>query len=182
MDFDTDPVRENEFFNDDPMMLVDMLKREWSLGPQDTPTITCVPEEMQSSARIALIYVYQISRYNSVSTMDYSTLQRTSFLAIRLNTENRRMFYKYMQEIYRILLANRRLGADKLHGYTYFEIINDRIANDLIGWYTCTLDVKMTAYVYPIRSAGFGDRINKILEDKNDSSSNEDIDDYPTGD
>ena len=99
MGFETDPVKENEFFNDDPMMLVNMLKKEWSLGPQDTPTITCIPEEMQSSARIALIYVYQISRYNSVSTMDYSTLQRTSFLAIRLNTENRRMFYQWSKAV-----------------------------------------------------------------------------------
>jgi hypothetical protein len=168
-EWDTDPVEENILFNDDPRLIVDMLKRDWSLGVEDTPTITCVPAEFMSSARVAMIYVYQISRYNSVSTVDYAALQRTSFLAIRLNTGFRPQFYKYMQEIYRILMSNRRVGADDLNGYTYFEVINDRIANDQSGWYTCTLDIKMTSYAYPIRSAGFGDRINRMIENNNDN-------------
>lgn len=166
---DTDPPEENILFNDDPMMICNMLKNEWSLGEEDFPTITCIPEEYMSSARVATIYVYQISRYNSVSTVDYATLQRTSFIAIRLNTRFRHKFYQYMQEVYRILAANRRLGAKNLNGYHYFEIINDRIQNDLSGWYTCTLDVKLTAYVYPLRTAGFGDRINRLIENSNNN-------------
>ena len=168
--YDTDPVEENVLFNDDPMLLVKMLKEGWTKDLGNPPTFTCIPEEWQTPARVALIYVYHISRYNSISTIDYSTLQRTSFLAIRINVRNRAKLYEYMQEVYRILMANRRRGADDLNGYTYFEVINDRIANDLSGWYSCTLDVKMTAYVYPIRSAGFGNKINKIIEDNNDNN------------
>jgi hypothetical protein len=36
------------------------------------------------------------------------------------------------------------------------EIINDRISNELTGWYTDTMDIKLTCYNYPIKSAGFG--------------------------
>lgn len=166
---DTTPVPETELFCDDAKLVCDMLRREWSLDIDNCPTFTYIPEEFMSSSRVALVYVYQISRYNSVSTIDYATLQRTSFVAIRLNTRFRHKFYEYMQEIYRILMANRRVGADNLNGYTYFEVINDRITNDLSGWYTCTMDVKLTGYVVPIRSAGFGDTINKLIEDNNNS-------------
>ena len=168
MGLNTTPVPEHIFFNDDPMLICNMLKDNWSLDEDNLPTFTCEPKEYMTSSRVALVYVYHISRYNSISTTDYSTLQRTSFLAIRLNTNNRMKFYEYMQEIYRILLSNRRIGAKNLHGYHYFEIINDRISNDLSGWYSCTLDVKMTSYASPIRSAGFGDRINKTFENNTD--------------
>ena len=70
-----------------------------------------------------------------------------------------------MDEIYRIAMANRRLGQKSLRGYTYFEIINDRIQNDLSGWYTATMDLKLTSYNYPLRSAGFGDRVNRLIEE-----------------
>lgn len=164
---DTEPVPETILFGDDPRMICELLKREWSLDEDNRPTFTYLPEEWMTSARVAFVYVYQISRYNSVSTVDYSTLQRTSFIAVRLDAKLRPKFFEYMQEIYRILMANRRVGAANLGGYTYFEIINDRVSNDLTGWYTCTLDVKLTSYAIPIRSAGFGDIINKQIEDNN---------------
>lgn len=161
----TDPVKETPLFSDEPAMIAEMLRENWSLGPEDTPTIAYVPEEYMTSARVALIYVYQVSRYNSISTTDYRSLQRTSFIAVRLNTRFRNKLFEFMQEVYRIIMANRRLGQKELGGYTYMEIINDRVQNDLSGWYTATMDVKLTSYAYPIQSAGFGDRINRQIED-----------------
>ena len=160
-------VEESIFFGDDPKMICDMLKTNWSLGPDDLPTITIMPEEFMTSARVAAVYVYQISRYNSVSSTDYGTIQRTSFIAIKLQTRFRHKFLEYMQEVYRILMAHRRIGSRKLGGYTYFEIINDRVTNDLTGWYACTLDVKLTAYTFPVKTGGFGNRINRMIKDYN---------------
>lgn len=153
------PVRESPLFTDEPRMIAEMLRDQWSLGPDDIPTIAYVPEEYMTSARIAFIYVYQVSRYNSVSTTDYRALQRTSFLAIRINTRFRNKLFEYMDEVYRIAMANRRLGQDKLGGFTYFEVINDRVQNDLSGWYTATMDIKLTSYNYPVKSPGFGERV-----------------------
>lgn len=149
-------IEEVLLFTDEPKMIADMLRDNWSLGPDDTPTIAYVPEEYMTSARVAFIYVYQISRYNSVSSTDYRTLQRTSFIAIRLNTRFRHKMFEYMQEIYRIIMNHRRVGQEKLGGFTFMEIINDRIQNDLSGWYTATMDVKLVSYNYPVNSAGFG--------------------------
>ena len=62
-------------------------------------------------------------------------------------------------------MANRRLGQNRLDGFTYFEVINDRVQNDLSGWYTATMDIKLTSYNDPVKSAGFGKRVNKALEE-----------------
>lgn len=159
------PVEENPLFTDEPAFIVDLLKRSWSLDAEDFPTITCVPEEYMTSARVGFIYVYHISRYNSVSSTNYSTIQRTSFIAIRLNTRFRHKLYAYMDEIYRIIYANRRVGQKKLNGYTFMEVINDRIQNDLSGWYSATMDVKLTSYNYPLRSHGFGQEMRSIAVD-----------------
>lgn len=156
MSYTMPPMDEPSLFTDEPKLIADMLRDNWSLGPDDTPTIAYIPEEYMTSARVAFIYVYQVSRYNSVSSTDYRTLQRTSFIAIRLNTRFRHKLFAYMDEIYRIIMNHRRVGQDELKGYTYLEIINDRIQNDLSGWYTATMDVKLTSYNYPIKSAGFG--------------------------
>lgn len=165
----TTPIKESVLFSDEPRMIAELLREEWSLGPDDTPTIAYIPEEYMTSARVAFIYVYQISRYNSVSSTDYRTLQRTSFLAIRINTRFRQKLYEYMQEIYRIAMANRRLGQSRLGGFTYFEVINDRVQNDLSGWNSATMDIKLISYNYPLNSAGFGKRVNKALEEYTES-------------
>lgn len=163
----TSPVKETVLFTDEPQFIVNLLRENWSLREGDLPTIACIPEEYITSARAGFVYVYQISRYNSVSSTDYSSLQRTSFIAIRLNTRYREKLYEYMDEIYRIIYANRRVGQKGLMGFSYLEVINDRLMNDVSGWYTATMDVKMTSYNYPLRSAGFGDRINRDVEERN---------------
>lgn len=161
----TDPTKESPLFTDEPRMIAEYLRTNWSLGPDDTPTIAYVPEEFMTSARVAFIYVYQVSRYNSLSSTDYRTIQRTSYLAVRLNTRFRHKLYEYMQEVYRILMGIRRMGQKGLGGYTYFEIINDRVQNDQKGWYTATMDVKLVSYAYPLMSPGFGSKWDNLPKD-----------------
>ena len=154
-------VGEYEYFNDDVKMICDMLDENWDTFTEhgvEKPVFAYTPEAYATDARRAFVYVYQISRYNSVSTTDYETLQRTSYISIRTTARNRRYFYVIVDNIYKILLAHRRIGQRDLHGYTWLEIINDRSLNDLTGWYTNTLDVKLVSYNYPMKSDGFGMR------------------------
>lgn len=153
-------VGEYQYFNDDVTFIKDLLQENWGTYAeytQEAPVISCDPRQWMTSARAGgFIYVYQISRYNSVSSMDYRTLQRTVFVSIRSTAPFRDMLYRMVDQIYKILLAYRRAGQKDLMGYTYLEVINDRISNDLTNWYTDTLDVKLTSYNYPIESDGFG--------------------------
>jgi len=109
-----------------------------------------------TNAANAAVFVYQVSRYNSVSTTDYSTIQRTSFVAIRTSARHRKVFRKMVDEVYQIIYAHRRVGQNNLNGYTFMEIINDRDTNDYLGWYGNTLDIKLTTYNYPVASEGYG--------------------------
>lgn len=164
-------VGEYEYFNDDVLLIYNLLNDHWdTLSGEgvDKPVIAYTPETWATDARNAAIYIYQISRYNSVSTTDYETLQRTSYISIRTTARHRRQFYVVVNNIYRILLAYRRVGQRDLGGFTWLEIINDRSVNDLTGWYTNTLDVKLVSYNYPILSDGFGMR-RKQLQDEQDS-------------
>ena len=161
-------VGEYHYFNDDVKLVHDMLKDNWDTFSEygyEPPTFGYDPRQWMTSARNAFIYIYQISRYNSVSTTDYRTLQRTAFIAIRTSAPNRDIFYRTVDKIYEILLAFRRAGQKNLAGFTYMEIINDRISNDLTGWYTNTLDIKLTTYNYPVESDGFGLKGSECDED-----------------
>ena len=152
-------VGEYEYFNDDVLMIHDMLADNWDTFSEEgveKPQFEYMPEKWAGDGRHAMVYIYQISRYNSVSSTDYETLQRTSYISIRTTARHRRQFHVIVNNIYRILLAHRRIGQRNLGGYTWLEIINDRSLNDLTGWYTNTLDVKLVTYNYPIKSDGFG--------------------------
>lgn len=159
----TTPEQETLLYADEPKMIAELLRDNWSLGPDDIPTIAYNPEEYMTSARVAFIYVYRISRYNSISSTDYRTLQRTSFIAIRLNTRFRHKLIEYMNEVYRILMAHRRMGQKGLGGFTFFEVINDREQNDMSGWYSVTMDLKLTTYNCPILTDGFGQKYRSDL-------------------
>lgn len=163
---DTDPpAPENSFYTDDVKVTVDMLKSEWSLGPESAvPAIEYEPEKYMTDARTGMIYVYQISRNSSISTTDYRTLRRTSDIGIRVATRFRDVHFAWCDEVYRILMANRRRGQHFNRGYTYLEVTGDRMSTDPSGWYTTTIDVRYVTYNAPIRTPGFGDKINKKYE------------------
>lgn len=159
--FDGLPKKESVLASDDVGCIAKILKDDWSLPPYDTPVIDYVPEAVMAYAMPAYIYVYQVSRYNSISSTDYRTLQRNSFIGIRISTRSRDKLYLYLDEVYRILMANRRAGPQYLNHYTYMEAINDHIDNSANGWYSATVDVKMISYCFRIKSPGFGKEINE---------------------
>lgn len=161
----SDVVPENRFFTDDAALIANMIKDEWSLGPEYMPNVTFVPEEMAVSARLGYIYVYRITRPNRITTVDYRTLGRESYVSVKLSTRLRKDMFAFGEELMRIFLANRRLGQDRMQGYTYMEIQSDKETRDLSGWYTVTIDLKLVTYNKAIRSAGFGDTINRQIDD-----------------
>ena len=158
------PFPETRFFTDDATMIADLLKDGWSLPPELTPVINQKREGMMVDARAGYVDVYKVSNYTSTSSTDYHTLQRTSFLDITVTCRSREMLYAYMEEVYRILYASRRVGPKILNGYTWLEITNDRVDNESNGWYSGMISLKLMSYCYPIRSPGFGDKINSKLE------------------
>ena len=165
LDIINDVVPENRFFTDDAKLIADMIKREWSLGPDYMPNVTYIPEEMAVNARLGYVYVYRITRPNRITTVDYRTLGRDSYVSVKLSTRLRKDMFAFAEELFRIFLANRRLGQDRMEGYTYLEIQSDKELRDLSGWYTVNIDLKLVTYNKAIRSAGFGDTINRQIDD-----------------
>lgn len=159
-----DTVPENDFFSDDVRMIADLLKDSWSLEPGKEPSIGYTPESYITSARYGSIYVYMLNRSNQITTTDYRTLQRVAHIGIKVTARHRVPYFEMCQEVYRIILANRRCGVHRLNGYSFMEIQNERQSNDLTGWYTCTFDIKLTGFAKPIHSAGFGDDVNRMVD------------------
>lgn len=164
--FIDEPVREH-LYTDDVRMICDMIEDEWALGADDRPEITYIPEDSMVDARQGMIFVYMVSRRNTPSTIDYRTLQRSTRIAIKMSTRHRDTMFEWSDELYRILMANRRTGKKRLNGNTYLEVLGDRPMQDLSGWYSTTFDIQLTSYATPIRSAGFGNEINKEIDDWN---------------
>lgn len=156
---------EHHIFTDDAEMLADLIRREWALGPGKEPSIAHDPKQVATSARYASIFVYLLNRSNRIASTDYRTLERTAYLGIRVDASIRDNFLEVLQEIYRIIAANRRGGKRRLGGYTFMELTSERFANDLQGFYSCTLDVRVESFNTPIYSAGFDERTNRRIED-----------------
>lgn len=164
-------IPETNLYSDDVNLVYDLIKENWSIGLENPLNIDYEPEQFLVQGRIGNIYVYHISRTNKINTVDYRTLERQSKIGIRVANRFRKNHYQWCDEVYRILMANRRLGkgCGNLRGYTYLEVLDDRQYTDLSGWYATTIDVRLTSYNTPIRTAGFGDEINKAIEDNRSS-------------
>lgn len=155
---------EHLIFTDDSETVADMLKREWDLGPGKEPSITFDPKQSATSARYASIFIYTLNRSNRISSTDYRTLERTAYLGIRVSAALRENLLEVVQEVYRIIAANRRAGKRRLCGYTFMEVSADRFSNDLLGFYTCTLDIRMVSYNTPLYTAGVGTPMNEAID------------------
>lgn len=159
-------VPETNLYSDDVRMLTEIIQDNWSIGLDNPLNIEFEPEQFMVNARVGNIFVYHVSRDNRISTVDYRTLHRTSKAGIRVANRFRENHFTWCDEVYRILMANRRLGKGEygLRTYTYLEVLGDRSFIDLSGWYVTTYDVQLTSYNTPLRSAGFGDEINMSIE------------------
>lgn len=158
-------IRETLLFTDEAAVIADMLRDEWSLGPSEVPNIEYIPEKAVQNARVGAIFVYVVSTSNRQSTTDYRTIDKTVHLNIKLDNRTRDNHFKMGQEIYRILMANRRIGRRHNMGNSYLEVNNHRTLPNEVGWYTTIFDVTFVAHNVSLISAGFGDKINSQIED-----------------
>ena len=163
-----DPVRENVFFTDDAAVIAKMLANEWSLGPENTPNIMYIPETYIVNSRVGSIYVYVAGTPKPrISTTDYRTLDKSVRVNIKLDTRRRDTHFLWGEEIVRIILANRRKGRRNQVGASYLELGSVRPLPNESGWYTTIIEVTLVYHNMAIRSAGFGDKINRQIEDNN---------------
>ena len=144
------------FYKDLPRILADMLKEQWSLPLGEEPTITFDRNAYFQEGRVGSIFIYQTNRTNSISTTDYRTLERNAYVSIRLTNPDRARHFVWAEEIYRIIMANRRAGPERLGGYLFMEVVDDTTLNDPSGWFQSTIDLRFTTYSHPIKSSGFG--------------------------
>ena len=142
--------------SDIPKIISDIIKGQWSLDIGDEPVVAYRRDAYMMNSRVGAIYVYMISGTQNISTIDYRTTQRVANVSIRLSNPDRDRHLRWMEEIERILMTNRRAGPRVLGGYEFLEITSISPANDLSGYYTTTIDVKLTGFAFRIHSAGFG--------------------------
>ena len=159
-----DVVPETSFYTDDAKMIAEMLKKDWSLGPEMTPNVIYDPRSFFQANRVGGIYVYRISGSNRITATDYHSVWRDVNLSIRISNPMRENHFAWVDEVYRILLANRR-HHPVLNDFLFLEVTGENESNDLTSYYVTTVNIKLTRYNKPIRSAGFGDRINKAIDD-----------------
>ena len=144
------------FYEDLPRAIGEILLRQWSLPIGEEPTISFDRSAYFQESRVGAIFVYQTNRTNSISTTDYRTLERNAYVSIRLTNPDRTRHFRWAEEIYRIIMANRRAGPDVLAGYLFMEVVDDTTLNDPSGWFQTTIDLRFTTYSHPIKSPGFG--------------------------
>lgn len=139
---------------DDARLITDLLSEQWSL--EDRPEIRYEPEAFIVDARNGLIYISSISQTARISSVDYASVSRTGTVSVRLSSRFREDHFRWRDEIWRILLANRRLGRrdGRLGNYTYLEVPRNNSMNDLSGWYVTTFEIRMTGYFVPLESTG----------------------------
>lgn len=159
-------VEETFLFTDDAELLADLIRNEWSLEPGKEPSIAYDVRAQIMSSRYASVFVYMISRSSDIATVDYRTLHRISYLGIKITAPFRNNLIEVCQEVERILMAHRRAGKRRLGGYTYLEMTSERFVNDLSGFYSCTIDVRMTSYHTPLHSAGMGSPVNEMVDER----------------
>ena len=139
-----------------PQIIADLIKSQWSLELGDEPSVAYRRDAYMMNSRVGAIYVYMIAGTQNISTIDYRTTQRVANLSIRLSNPDRDRHLRWIEEIERILMVNRRAGPRVLGGFEFLEITSVSPANDLSGYYTTTIDIRLTGFAFKIRSAGFG--------------------------
>lgn len=156
---------EGGMYWEDARLIADLIREEWDLDMENIPeSIEYRPESFMMNARVGAIYVYSVSVPFRIATTDYATVDRTGHVSIRVSNRFYENHLIWCNEIFRIIQANRRAGPDILNGYEYMELTNYRPSTDLSGWYTTTFEIKLTAPHVPLKSPGFGSRVNELMK------------------
>ena len=149
-------------FTDESRLIGKMIIDNWSLGPQNTPNVCYMNDQLYIDGRVGVIQVYVVSHSTrGIGSVDYADVHRSATVSIKVENKFREIHYDWVEEVYRILYTNRRLDPDYLDGYLFIEVTGDHVAPNLLGWYSTTIDVRLTGYHRPVPGSGFGDRLNK---------------------
>jgi hypothetical protein len=143
---------------DDAELVYNLIKDQWSLDAWDMPEIRFEPEAMMVNARNGFIYISSMSQSTQIASIDYESISQTGYVSVRLSSRFREDHFRWRNEIWRILMANRRLGRPdgRLGNYTFLEVTRSHRLTDLSGWYVTVFDVRLTGYCIPIDSTGLG--------------------------
>lgn len=159
---DSDPRL--EWYQDDRQNLADLIKAQWSLGPQETPLIYCNEQGTARRNQPGSIYIYYSTdrTYERIS-VNYDAVRST--VQMTLNVQNpgssngtgdaARRHERWMRELIRILNENRRYNAG-IKGWDYLDIRSVRDQNVYINYFVTNVEVKLTIECKPIVSTGFG--------------------------
>ena len=143
---------------DDAELIYNLIKDQWSLDPWDMPEIRFEPEALMVNARNGLVYIASMSQTTQIASTDYGYVTQTGFVSVRLSSRFRVDHFRWRNEIWRILMANRRLGRPdgRLGNYTFLEVTRTHRMNDLSGWYVTVFDIRLTGNCIPIDTTGLG--------------------------
>ena len=143
---------------DDAELIYNLVKDQWSLDPWDMPEIRFEPEALMVNARNGLIYISSMSQTTQIASIDYGYVTQTGFVSVRLSSRFRVDHFRWRNEIWRILMASRRLGRPdgRLGNYTFLEVTRTHRMNDLSGWYVTVFDIRLTGNCIPIDTTGLG--------------------------
>lgn len=155
-------IHEIDFFTDDAKYIGDMLKHNWSL--KEKPNIVYDSEQYRVNGRIGYILVRPMNGNFSNVTTDYQAMDENKYVYIKFGVPFRERMFEWGREIIRILLSERRVGQLD-SPYSKIEITGEKFHDEAIKWYSATIDVRLVSYCKPIRTAGFGEEINKAIED-----------------
>ncbi len=149
------------WFSDDKQLILDILKEEWSLGAEEVPTWYCKPELMMRNSKIGSVYVYDSAGHNNerILGINYEGYRRTHRLTIDVMNPLEERNIRWLDEIYRILLNNRRsykLRRDK-YDWDYIQIGTDTYRTGYVGFYHTTLEITLVKEFFGIKSDGFGE-------------------------
>lgn len=160
-----DPVPETDFYPDNEELVATIIKRDWSLPIGYEPDIRFEPEALMTNAGVGSVYVYSPSDSSQIVSTDYNSVGLTSYVSIRVSARYREHHRIWCKEILRIIMANRRAGKGKLGPYTYMEYLTTRRTNDLSGFYTATIEIRLRSHNTPILTAGMGEDINREVHE-----------------
>lgn len=145
-----------EYDRNHARVVTELLKREWSLGPQRTPNILWGADKQAVNSRNGVIYIQYRPTDETVSTMDYRTVDQIHHLTVKFTHHNEDAVFGMMAEARRILYGYRRTGIKGPLGYSEIRIRSTAPMEGLLGHYIWTMSVELREYCKPIGSFGFG--------------------------
>lgn len=157
------------WFPNDKELILKILREEWSLGTDEIPTWYCKPEMMMRNSKIGSVYVYDASGINNerIVGTNYEGYRRTHRITIDIMCPLEERSIRWLEEIHRILLNNRRsykLRQDT-YDWDYLQIGTPNPRTGYVGFYHTVMEITLTKEFKGIDTNGFGQKVcNEVLQ------------------